>query len=332
MAERLLQSVRTTDTVARLGGDEFTVIVSELKDNSDVVRIVQEILGNMSSPFHLHTEVVEISASIGITLYPEDGADAETLIKNADQAMYAAKQQGRNRFNYFAPFMQEARDLEKFRLVYGLRIMNMADMHRFMAWARRHRLDVVTLQKARRWVDITKPSIISRPPKYYFPWNVLVCVLSALSVQLGAFFADSPALLKMKATGVWFTADGTSVGGPLGGNKLDLTQCPTVSDKLQKTFGFSAAEAKVLCDARASGSLQEFTKETIGWQKKVAAFVVLASAAWLLVAILRIRSAETAERIADRVGLPKLAAPQVLESQPVPAAHSAVPPPTEQTS
>lgn len=229
-------------------------------------------------------------------------------------------------------FMQEARDLEKFRLVYGLRIMNMADMHRFMAWARRHRLDVVTLQKARRWVDITKPSIISRPPKYHFTWNVVVCVLSALSVQLGAFFADSPALLKMKATGVWFTADGTSVAGPFGGNKLDLTQCPTVSDKLQKTFGFSAAEAKVLCDARASGSLQEFTKETIGWQKKVAAFVVLASAAWLLVAILRIRSAETAERIADRVGLPKLTAPQVLESQPVAAAHSAVPPPTEQTS
>ena len=108
VAERLLQSVRNTDTVARLGGDEFTVILSELKDNSDVVRIVQEILGNMSTPFHLQTELVEISASIGITLYPEDGGDAETLIKNADQAMYAAKQQGRNRFNYFAPFMQEA--------------------------------------------------------------------------------------------------------------------------------------------------------------------------------------------------------------------------------
>jgi diguanylate cyclase (GGDEF)-like protein/PAS domain S-box-containing protein len=108
VAERLLQSVRNTDTVARLGGDEFTVILSELKDNADVVRIVQEILGNMSLPFHLRAEVVEISASIGITLYPEDGSDAETLIKNADQAMYAAKQQGRNRFNYFAPFMQEA--------------------------------------------------------------------------------------------------------------------------------------------------------------------------------------------------------------------------------
>jgi diguanylate cyclase (GGDEF)-like protein/PAS domain S-box-containing protein len=108
VADRLLQSVRTSDTVARLGGDEFTVILSELKENSDVVRIVQEILVNMSTPFQLGAEAAEISASIGITLYPEDGGDAETLIKNADQAMYAAKQQGRNRFNYFAPFMQQA--------------------------------------------------------------------------------------------------------------------------------------------------------------------------------------------------------------------------------
>jgi diguanylate cyclase (GGDEF)-like protein/PAS domain S-box-containing protein len=108
VAERLLQSVRNTDTVARLGGDEFTVILSELKESNDVVRIAQEILANMAKPFQLGLETADISASIGITMYPDDGMNAETLIKNADQAMYTAKQQGRNRFNYFAPFMQEA--------------------------------------------------------------------------------------------------------------------------------------------------------------------------------------------------------------------------------
>jgi PAS domain S-box-containing protein len=102
------QCVRSTDTVARLGGDEFTVILSELRNAGDVVRTAQEILKKMSTPFQLGENVAHISSSIGITLYPEDGKDAETLIKNADQAMYAAKQQGRNRFNYFAPFMQEA--------------------------------------------------------------------------------------------------------------------------------------------------------------------------------------------------------------------------------
>jgi diguanylate cyclase (GGDEF)-like protein/PAS domain S-box-containing protein len=108
VAERLLQCVRTTDTVARLGGDEFTVILSELKEPGDVVRIVQEILHSLARTFQLKHDFAHISGSIGISLFPEDGAEAEVLIKNADQAMYLAKQQGRNRFNYFAPFMQEA--------------------------------------------------------------------------------------------------------------------------------------------------------------------------------------------------------------------------------
>ncbi len=108
VAERLIQNVRNTDTVARLGGDEFTVILSELKDPGDVVRIVQEVLHSLARPFHLKHEVAHISGSIGISLFPEDGQEPEQLIKNADQAMYLAKQQGRNRFSYFAPFMQEA--------------------------------------------------------------------------------------------------------------------------------------------------------------------------------------------------------------------------------
>ncbi len=108
VAERLLQCVRNADTVARLGGDEFTVILSELKEPGDVVRIVQEILHCLARPFQLKHEVAHISGSIGISLFPDDSSDAEVLIKNADQAMYLAKRQGRNRFNYFAPFMQEA--------------------------------------------------------------------------------------------------------------------------------------------------------------------------------------------------------------------------------
>lgn len=108
VATRLLSSVRSSDTVARLGGDEFTVIISQLRNASDVVRTAQEILKKISTPFDLGGNIAQISSSIGITMYPEDGQDAETLMKNADQAMYAAKQQGRNRFNYFAPFMQEA--------------------------------------------------------------------------------------------------------------------------------------------------------------------------------------------------------------------------------
>lgn len=108
VAQRLTACVRSTDIVSRLGGDEFTIILSELRNASDVARIAQEILRQMSTPFELGEHTAHVSSSIGITLYPEDGQDAETLIKNADQAMYIAKQEGRNRFHYFAPYMQEA--------------------------------------------------------------------------------------------------------------------------------------------------------------------------------------------------------------------------------
>jgi EAL domain-containing protein (putative c-di-GMP-specific phosphodiesterase class I) len=100
--------VRETDTVARLGGDEFTIILSELDNPGNVERVAQDILKKLAEPFHLKHEVAYVSASIGITFYPDDGEGIDTLLKNADQAMYASKNQGRNRYNYFTPSMQEA--------------------------------------------------------------------------------------------------------------------------------------------------------------------------------------------------------------------------------
>ena len=104
-AQRLSGCVRESDTVARLGGDEFTII---LADHGGVERIAQTILQKLAEPFQLGIETVYISASIGITLYPNDAIGIEELLKNADQAMYAAKNQGRNRFSYFTQSMQES--------------------------------------------------------------------------------------------------------------------------------------------------------------------------------------------------------------------------------
>jgi len=119
-AERLQSSVRETDTVARLGGDEFTVILSEIHDASSVERISEHILKRLSEPFQLGDEVAHVSASIGITFYPEDATDVEGLLKNADQAMYAAKQSGRNQYQYFTASMQEVAQV-RMRLVNDLR-------------------------------------------------------------------------------------------------------------------------------------------------------------------------------------------------------------------
>ncbi|MBB3117267.1 bifunctional diguanylate cyclase/phosphodiesterase [Pseudoduganella violacea] len=112
VAQRLGQCVRSSDTVARLGGDEFTIILSEVHQASAVLRVVRDVLAGTADSFDLGKDQVQISASIGITSYPDDGEDAETLLKNADQAMYAAKQQGRNGYHYFAPAMQEGATLK----------------------------------------------------------------------------------------------------------------------------------------------------------------------------------------------------------------------------
>lgn len=107
-ARRIRSCLRDADTVARLGGDEFTVILADLSDRTHIEDIAQKIIGRMAEPFHLGDEVAYVTASIGITVYPGDAGDIDTLLKHADQAMYAAKKHGRNRFFYFTASLQEA--------------------------------------------------------------------------------------------------------------------------------------------------------------------------------------------------------------------------------
>ncbi|KFZ39244.1 diguanylate cyclase [Shewanella mangrovi] len=106
-AKRLKTCVRESDLVARLGGDEFTLLLMDANDSKGIERVAQQILQQLAEPFQLGDENAYISASIGITLFPDDGASEEILLKHADQAMYAAKEQGRNRFNYFTHSMQQ---------------------------------------------------------------------------------------------------------------------------------------------------------------------------------------------------------------------------------
>jgi diguanylate cyclase (GGDEF)-like protein len=107
-ALRITSCVRETDTVARLGGDEFVVLLPQLANAAHVDNIAQKINIHLAEPFYLRNEVIHISASLGITLYPNDATVIEDLMKNADQAMYVAKKSGRNRFSYFTSALQEA--------------------------------------------------------------------------------------------------------------------------------------------------------------------------------------------------------------------------------
>ena len=110
-AIRISKCVRESDTVARLGGDEFTVILPRLTDTQRLESIAHSLVASLSDPFTINQNPVYVSASIGITIYPNDADNISSLLKNADQAMYVAKNKGRNQFSYFTSSMQKSAHL-----------------------------------------------------------------------------------------------------------------------------------------------------------------------------------------------------------------------------
>ncbi|NVK19425.1 MAG: EAL domain-containing protein [Methylocystaceae bacterium] len=104
-AARILHYVRETDTVARLGGDEFTIVLPDLKHTQDVEKVARKILEVLSKPFQISGQEIFVSGSVGITIYPDDGKELELLLRNADTAMYRAKEAGRNDFRFFTAEM-----------------------------------------------------------------------------------------------------------------------------------------------------------------------------------------------------------------------------------
>ena len=105
VALRLKSSIRKDDTLARLGGDEFTILMNYLKKTEDASLLAQRILKSLSKPLYIDTHVLYISSSIGISLYPQDGKDMENLLMYADAAMYKAKDEGRNNFQFYSSEM-----------------------------------------------------------------------------------------------------------------------------------------------------------------------------------------------------------------------------------
>ena len=101
MTSRFNKITRDTDTVARLGGDEFTFIVEELHQIKDASIIADKILKILVKPMQIKENVIYISSSIGISIYPDDGESSDELIKHADSAMYKAKNGGRNNYQYY---------------------------------------------------------------------------------------------------------------------------------------------------------------------------------------------------------------------------------------
>lgn len=121
VAERLKKCGREQDTLARLGGDEFVVVLTAVKDAADVAVAADRILKAMTEEFTVQGQLLNVSCSLGISMFPDNGSDPETLVKNADAAMYCAKEQGRNNFQFFTQEMN-VRAVERLTLERSLRL------------------------------------------------------------------------------------------------------------------------------------------------------------------------------------------------------------------
>lgn len=167
VAERLRGLVRRADTIARLGGDEFVVLLEQLHIPGEATTLAHKIVDAMRTPFRLHDSELHVGCSIGITLYPEDGTDAVTLLKNADTAMYRVKDSGRDGYRKFSPELSEAAD-EKLTLENALRLAvrenHLALHYQPIIDLRRQR--IIAVEALARWPHAERGMV---PPDQFIP-------------------------------------------------------------------------------------------------------------------------------------------------------------------
>lgn len=167
IAARLVDCVRASDTVSRQGGDEFVVLLSELEQSDDAASTAGRMLQAVAEAHSILNHDLHISASIGVSVYPDDGSDAETLIKNADTAMYQAKENGRQSYKYFKPAMN-VRAVERQSIEEGLR--RALERHEFaLHYQPKINLKTGVITGAEALIRWTHPTRGSVPPGQFIP-------------------------------------------------------------------------------------------------------------------------------------------------------------------
>jgi diguanylate cyclase (GGDEF)-like protein/PAS domain S-box-containing protein len=150
VAERLRAGTRSSDLVARIGGDEFIVLVQSLARADDAALVARGLLDRLARPCRADDHEIALSASAGISVYPEDGTDADSLLRNADLAMYRAKQEGKNTYRFFTAEMS-ARALERMVLLDSLRSALERDEFEIVYLPVVHREGPPSLEALLRW-------------------------------------------------------------------------------------------------------------------------------------------------------------------------------------
>jgi len=165
--KRLKKAIRDIDTVARLGGDEFTILLDEVKTNNIIIDVVKKIIKALSNPIFVNENTFHVTASIGISIYPNDGTDANQLLQNADAAMYQAKEDGKNTYHFYT---KEMTDQAYNRLQMENNLRNALANHQFELYYQ-PQLDITTNQiigfeALVRWNHEQKGVI---PPDHFIP-------------------------------------------------------------------------------------------------------------------------------------------------------------------
>jgi diguanylate cyclase (GGDEF)-like protein/PAS domain S-box-containing protein len=190
-ARRLQACVRGKDMVSRQGGDEFIMLLPLLGDVSRVQDVAERILLAFDNPFDLPQESVYVSASIGISLCPDDSDNADNLLKNADQALYAAKEAGRRRYHFYAPSMQE-QAASRLKMTKDLRTA-LTEQQFYLAYQPIVDLRTNRILKAEALVRWTHPDGITINPAQFIP----AAERSGLIVPLGNWIFET-AILQVK--------------------------------------------------------------------------------------------------------------------------------------
>jgi hypothetical protein len=195
-------------------------------------------------------------------------------------------------------FIKETRDLERFRFIYGLKVGNPEDLHKLLAWLKKHSIDIDLAQRAKKWIDIKTAEIIVSPSKgYVVRQGISVIFYGLLAIGASSVSSSHLALLQMEATGTWFLTDAKSVRPIVGDWLIDATRCEKKPAELVLGTGFSENEATLICDALKTDGLNELVKTTTRQQEISGFGLACGLFVLILIGLARLGAANAAKKI-----------------------------------